>query len=318
MNSPTVSNGKEKQDELGLNWDDYGARMYNPQLARWNGVDPLADQTVRHSPYAYTYNNPIRFIDPNGMEAQSILDLNGVAHTITDADVDVIYSANDNKENSDGGTPLTVAVLRNLAKEHGITDLKEIGNIFEEAFLDATAGKVTPNDKPDSRNGYSVKEFKSNVRKALVRPDGLGPTATDYMDRKYHEVQNSAFYEVKSGYTTLDANYSQDNPQQLLAMIDALSHSEAARYGNATLFLITPVGVRVNLAAEAEKAGVNLIQIMPTLLPDGRISFDQVNRIYFIPKQSILDKLGMSSGVTIDGVINMRFFSKPVSIDWEK
>jgi RHS repeat-associated protein len=63
-------NGKEKQDQFGLGWLDYGARHYQPDIARWGGVDPLAGKYVSLSPFCYTLNNPIRFVDHDGKDPE--------------------------------------------------------------------------------------------------------------------------------------------------------------------------------------------------------------------------------------------------------
>ncbi|CAH0198674.1 polymorphic toxin-type HINT domain-containing protein [Chryseobacterium sp. Bi04] len=64
-------NGKELQ-ETGMY--SYGWREYMPDIARWNGIDQLAESYYSHSPYAYVMNNPINLFDPNGMVSQAFID----------------------------------------------------------------------------------------------------------------------------------------------------------------------------------------------------------------------------------------------------
>ncbi len=59
-------NGKELQDELGLNMYDYGARNYDPALGRWMNVDPKAELLEMSSPYVYALNCPVIYLDKDG------------------------------------------------------------------------------------------------------------------------------------------------------------------------------------------------------------------------------------------------------------
>ena len=67
-------NGKELQDEqlggVNLDWYDYGARFYDPALGRWHVMDPLAEWHFNQSPYNYVLDNPLRYIDPFGLDKE--------------------------------------------------------------------------------------------------------------------------------------------------------------------------------------------------------------------------------------------------------
>jgi len=117
-------NGKELVEDIGLY--DYGARWYDPAVARWNAVDPLADQFAAHSPYNYVMGNPISLVDPDGRAPDWI--------KTTNDDGSVTYTA----EQGDSAT--------SLEEQHGVSF--EVG----DAVIQQIFGPNVDSDKPEGRS----------------------------------------------------------------------------------------------------------------------------------------------------------------------
>lgn len=92
-------NGKELQDDFGLDWYDYGARMYDAHLGRWHVVDPMAEEYDSQSPYHFSGNNPLKFVDLNGMNYDGYtMDKKGDINRVDDTggdEYDVLYTEED-------------------------------------------------------------------------------------------------------------------------------------------------------------------------------------------------------------------------------
>ena len=83
-------NGKELQDELGLNMYDYGFRNYDPAIGRWMNIDPLAEKYYSTSMYTYVDDNPISSFDPNGL---LIINIYKTARSATKGNMEAAESA---------------------------------------------------------------------------------------------------------------------------------------------------------------------------------------------------------------------------------
>jgi RHS repeat-associated protein len=90
-------NGKELDEETGLYY--YGARYYDPRISMWYGVDPLAEKYSNVSAYVYVANNPVKLIDPDGMQIDGYtVDKKGQVEYLNDDggnQFDVLYSKED-------------------------------------------------------------------------------------------------------------------------------------------------------------------------------------------------------------------------------
>ena len=125
-------NGKEWQDELGLNMYDMDMRQYDPAIARWVVLDPVIHHSL--SPYNAFDNNPVFWADPSG--ADSVFEQGGTSYSSITTATGVSISAGgagdgDNSDDKKNNAAVEIADEVEIAQGKNATiDPKEeqVGN----------------------------------------------------------------------------------------------------------------------------------------------------------------------------------------------
>ena len=110
--------GKESQSFLYANIPllDFGARMYNPTIARWTTSDPMSEKYYGISPYVYCLGNPISIIDPNGMDIWTMDEKGNVVWVKESDDHRLYYVNNDGLLSDDYVSVSDRSILDDLTK----------------------------------------------------------------------------------------------------------------------------------------------------------------------------------------------------------
>ena len=192
-------NGKELQEEFNINLYDYGARNYDPAIGRWFNVDPMAGKWNSYSPYNFTLNNQINFIDPDGEDVYMHF-----------------FVKSDKKEDNSMFWNAALTHARDLLNsgELGEGDIAVFKAVSDLGELDEKVGDIV--SSYSSEYG-KTKEFGIWSHAGLDGPIGSKPASKDALynrgdDRGNGNIANNNSSQLSiKGWSNIDFNWAPDS-----------------------------------------------------------------------------------------------------------
>ncbi len=286
-------NGKELNEELGIQWHDFGARNYDPSLGRWMNPDPLADKMRDNSPYNYAFNNPILYIDEDGLFPIVIHIRSFAPYAYFGAGM---WHGDNRSFSRDPYVSSRLHQITHIETDTGVHSSRAYGSISSSTYGAMAYSEAHIRNEGSSFNNVRTHMYGNNDA-LFVGPHGIPVDGGSSWDIDIHTNLNVKVSELEGG-------------NQLLTISGIVGGDT---FPNAEAFVSDAEGNSIWL-------GAFLTADEPTLGPFVTLAGDRNRTMLEINANIVTDKNGVFIGVKVNGkTISMEQWNKdssgPMSVD---
>ena len=224
--------GKEDQEQdFGLPYTDYGARIYSPMMKRWTVPDPLGEKYYDVSPYAYCAGNPVDLVDPDGKDIWRfdnmgrLLDPEPIHDETIDKLVVMIQNTDGTyRENEDSIVILPYRTITSIEYDDVILSIEGKDNakkVFEQmanhtnvewsfvSYLNSSSAEIgNSHSRTSNRTILNSIKGKEDILETVIHSHPIEPYPSTKDKLLYEQVLNNShgcipvfqIYHILSGY----------------------------------------------------------------------------------------------------------------------